>query len=134
MKTYNLAAVGIAVLALGGVASAEPTGADHMQAMHQFRVQQEADQAKQADEASYSDTRISHADGTFTDVHTDNQGTRAERSGGLGGSHDNGGSTAEDHHEMVREHYNPAQGDHIVDHSDHSKEHAPPANKNDPNL
>ncbi len=71
--------------------------------------------------ASYSDTRIVHADGSITDVHTDNLGTWAENS--AGGSYDHGGSTGRDHHEVVREHFSPEHGDHIVDHADHTAEH-----------
>lgn len=49
-------------------------------------------------------TTIDHKDGGRTEVTTDKSGTRAERDGGAGGSHNAGGTDRETHDRMVREH------------------------------
>ena len=49
-------------------------------------------------------TTIEHRDGGRTEVVTDRLGTRAERDGGAGGSHNAGGTDRETHDRMVREH------------------------------
>ena len=49
------------------------------------------------------ETVIHHASGDRTTVTTDRAGTRAERGGGQGSSHDRGGRDADTHRDMVRD-------------------------------
>lgn len=60
--------------------------------------------------AAFADDRqttIDHAAGGRTTVTSDSKGTRAERDGGAGGSHNRGDSSRETHRDMVREHTHP---------------------------